>query len=85
MVPASDHRDAGSVRAAFLDFRLCRVIKCDSVILNFDSSKGAGEAALQVVGTLHKIDLFVYFQTQQNMMIPSLASAFVALLFICEH
>lgn len=39
-------------------------------MLDFDSSKDAGEAALQVVGTLHKIDLFVYFQIQQNMMIP---------------
>lgn len=82
IVPASGHRAAGSVRAAFIDFRLCRVIKGYSAILVFNSSKDAGEtageAALQVVGTLHEIDLFVCFQVKQNMMIPSLSSAFVA-------
>lgn len=54
------------------------------VILDFHSFKDAAEAALQVVGTLHKIDFFVGFQVKQSM-IPSLSLAFVALLCICER
>lgn len=34
------------------------MIKGYSVILDFDKSRAAGEAALLVVGTLHKIDSF---------------------------
>lgn len=58
------------------------MIKGYSAIVDFNSSKdageAAGEAALQVVGTLHEIDLFVCFQVDQNMMIPSLSAAFAA-------
>lgn len=56
IVPASDHGAAGSARAAFIDFRLCRVSRGYPVILDLDRSKGAageavGEAAFLVVGT----------------------------------
>lgn len=70
---------ASTVPAAFIDFRLGRAIKGHSVILELniakDAGEAAGEAALQVVGTLHNIDLFACFQIKQIMVIPSLSSA----------